>query len=365
MRGIAYGGDYNPEQWPEEIWARGRPADARGRGEPGQRRDLLLGAAGAGAGAYEFGWLDQVAGPAARRRASRSTSATPTAAPPAWFCCAAPRGLPGHPRRAPRSAAAAAQRFCPSSPAYRAAAAGITDAARPSATPAHPAVALWHVHNEYGGADRRVLLRDVAPRRSAAGCADRYGDLAALNEAWGTAFWGQRYGAWEEIDAAAAHHHRGQPGPAAGLHALLLRRALACFRRERDILHRLTPGVPVTTNFMSDQLQVDGLLGMGAARSTSSPTTTTCAPSGPDNHIELAMAADLTRSLAGGALAADGALDGRGQLAAAQHRQAAGGDAPQQPRARGARRRTRCCSSSGAPRGSMRPAPWWRRKPLT
>ena len=43
----------------------------------------------------------------------------------------------------------------------------------------------------------------------------------------------------------------------------------------------------------------------------------------PDNHVGLAFAADLARSLAGGAVAADGALHERGQLAAPQRRQGA------------------------------------------
>jgi beta-galactosidase len=32
----------------------------------------------------------------------------------------------------------------------------------------------------------------------------RYGTIAALNEAWGTAFWSQRYDAWDEINPPRA-----------------------------------------------------------------------------------------------------------------------------------------------------------------
>ena len=68
--------------------------------------------------------------------------------------------------------------------------------------------------------------------------------------------------------------------------------------------------------------------------------------------VDLALSGDLTRGLAGGrAVAADGALDQRRQLAAAQPRQAARADAAQQPRARRPRLRRRACSSSGARRG--------------
>ena len=44
-----------------------------------------------------------------------------------------------------------------------------------------------------------LLLRRVGGRASGAGCERRYGDLDALNDAWGTAFWRQRYYDWDEI----------------------------------------------------------------------------------------------------------------------------------------------------------------------
>ena len=70
-----------------------------------------------------------------------------------------------------------------------------------------------------------------------------------------------------------------------------------------------------------------------------------------DPHAELAFAADTTRGLAGGApwLLME-QLDRRRQLAAAQHRQGAGRDAPQHARPRRPRRRRRSASSSGAHR---------------
>ena len=60
LPGLAYGGDYNPEQWPEEVWV----DDVRLMREAG----VTLVTVGVFSwalleprpGAYEFGWLDRI-----------------------------------------------------------------------------------------------------------------------------------------------------------------------------------------------------------------------------------------------------------------------------------------------------------------
>jgi beta-galactosidase len=190
----------------------------------------------------------------------------------------------------------ARQAFCPSSPDYRAAACRITEqlALRYAG---HPALALWHAHNEYGGANPFCYCATSAAAFRG-WLAERYGDLATLNDAWGTAFWSQRYGDWAEIEPP-------RPAPTTGNSAQQLDflrfsagEHLACFQAERDVLHRLSPGVPVTTNFMIANCrtidywrwadEVDVVSNDHYLRAEQA-----------DNHIELAMAADLTRAVAG------------------------------------------------------------------
>jgi beta-galactosidase len=290
---IAYGGDYNPEQWPEDVWAED-VALMREAGvnlvSPGIFAWAMLEPA---PGEYEFGWLDRNLD-LLHASGIAVDLATPTAAPPPWF-------LRHHPEAAlvnrdgVRLGGGARQSFCPSSPAYAAASAAITEQlARRYA--GHPALVLWHSHNEYGGVNAHCYCAT-----SAAAFRDwlreRYGDLGKLNDAWGATFWSQRYGDWDEIEPPIVAPTTVNPAQELDFRRFSSDAHLANFRRERDILHRLSPGVPVTTNFMLANCkhidywkwarEVDVVSNDHYLQSER-----------PDNHIELAMCADLTRSVA-------------------------------------------------------------------
>ena len=62
----------------------------------------------------------------------------------------------------------------------------------------HPALVAWHISNELG-CHNVFDYSDDAARAFRGWLRDRYPTLDALNDAWGTAFWSQRYGDWEEI----------------------------------------------------------------------------------------------------------------------------------------------------------------------
>jgi beta-galactosidase len=142
VRGIGYGGDYNPEQWPEATW----DEDVRLMAEAGVNL-VTVGVFSwsrlqPGPGELTAGWLDRVLDLLAEARIGVDL-ATGTASPPPWLVAAHPEILPVT-ADGRRLAAGARQHYCPSAPAFRAAAADL--AARMARRYAgHPAVALWHV----------------------------------------------------------------------------------------------------------------------------------------------------------------------------------------------------------------------------
>ncbi|MDG4767165.1 beta-galactosidase [Solwaraspora sp. WMMD406] len=293
---LAYGGDYNPEQWPPEVWAEDL-ALMRAAGvnlvSVGIFSWALLEPA---PGEFDFGWLDEVLD-LLHDGGIRVDLATPTAVPPAWFRRAHPEArLVDH--TGTILGGGGRQSFCPSSPAYARAATRITEAIATRYAD-HPALVLWHVHNEYGGVNA-LCYCPASTRAFRDWLRERYADdLAALNTAWGTSFWGQRYGDWAEIESPTTGPTTVNPAQELDFLRFSSDAHLANFRRERDILRRHTPDVPVTTNFMLANCktldywrwarEVDVVANdhyLQAERA--------------DNFIELAMCADLTRSVATG-----------------------------------------------------------------
>ncbi|POX59617.1 beta-galactosidase [Streptomyces sp. Ru62] len=295
---LAFGGDYNPEQWPESVWQE----DVRLMREAGVTMVsvgifswALLEPA---PGEYDFGWLDRVI-TLLHENGIRVDLGTPTVVPPAWFYRAHPEALPVT-AEGTRYEFGSRGAICHSNADYRAAAANITTRLAERYGD-HPALALWHVHNEYGVPVSACYCESCADRFRR-WLADTYGSVEAVNEAWGTAFWGQRYTDLAQINPPRATPTVGNPGQALDYKRFADAVIRENFRAERDILHRLSPGVPVTTNFMTALSQCDSMDYWAWGREVDLVTNDHyLITDGRRTHVNLAMAADLTRSVAGGA----------------------------------------------------------------
>jgi beta-galactosidase len=295
LTGIAFGGDYYPEQWPEHVWSE----DVRLMQDAGVNLVNVGIFAWAllepSPGTYDFGWLDRVVDLLHDGGISVNL-ATPTAAPPPWFFRRHPQA-----RFVDRDGrllgTGGRQAFCPHSPEYREAAIAITEqlAARYAG---HPALTMWHVHNEYGGANTHCHCATSAEafrgwlRR-------RYVRLDNLNDGWGTTFWGQRYGDWAEIEPPLASPMAVNPAQQLDFFRFSSDTHLDNYIAERDLLRRLSPGVAVTTNFMINNCKWIDYRRWAAEVDVVANDHYLYAEQAA-NHIELAMSADLTRSVAGG-----------------------------------------------------------------
>ncbi|MEV1078664.1 beta-galactosidase [Streptomyces sp. NPDC050211] len=296
LPGIAYGGDYNPEQWPEEVWAE----DVRLMREAG----VTMVSVGIfswallepSEGEYDFSRMDKILD-LLHANGIAADLATPTAAPPAWFFRKHPEALPVD-KDGRRLSYGSRQTFCPSSPAYREAALRIAGALGERYAD-HPAVVMWHVHNEYGCHNAECYC-DESAAAFRVWLRAKYDDLAALNHAWGTTFWSQWYYDWDEI--IPPRPTGAVPNPT---HQLDWRRfcsdaLLSLYKAERDVLREAAPSLPATTNFMVmynfDALdywrwapELDVVSNDHYLRSTD-----------PESEIDIALSGDLMRSLAGG-----------------------------------------------------------------
>jgi beta-galactosidase len=294
LRTLAYGGDYNPEQWPEETWEE----DLRLMREAGVTMVTVGVFSWAlvepAEGRFEFGWMDRVLD-GLHDAGILVDLATPTAAPPAWFSRAHPSSLPVT-RDGRVLGIGARESFCPSSPEYRRAATRIAGALA-ERYGEHPALALWHVHNEYG-AHVGPCYCETSAEAFRTWLRRRYETLRALNDAWGTAFWGQRYHEWGEITAPVQAPMPVNPSQQLDFMRFSSAEYLECFRRERDVLREHTPQVPVTTNFMATTCKHMDYWAWAEEVDVVTNDHYLIAED-PDNHLHLAMTADLTRGLAG------------------------------------------------------------------
>jgi beta-galactosidase len=294
---LAYGGDYNPEQWPEEVWAE----------DMALMREAGVTMVSVGIfswslleprpGAYDFGWLDRLLD-LLHENGIRADLGTPTVVPPAWFYRRHPEALPVT-KEGVRLAFGSRGAVCHSSPAYREAATAIA-ARLAERYSGHPALAMWHVFNEYGAPVAACYCEESAAhfRRWLRA---RYRTLDALNDAWGTVFWGQRYGDWEEIGAPRTTPTAGNPAQQLDWARFTSDAMLENFRAERDVLHRLSPGVPVTTNFMTALSQCGTVDYWAWGREVDVVSNDHYLVSEAERpHVNLAMSADITRSVAGG-----------------------------------------------------------------
>ncbi|MEO1000598.1 MAG: beta-galactosidase, partial [Pseudomonadota bacterium] len=244
---------YYPEHWPERMWA----ADAA------RMAALGLSVVRIGEFAWEriepssgdlrWGWLDRAM--AVLGEAGLGVVlGTPTATPPRWV-------LEKHPDMLPVGADGRARGFGSrrhydfSHRGYRAETARIVElmAARYGR---HPALIAWQTDNEYGCHDTTLSYSAAAEAAFRDWLADRYGQIDALNAAWGNVFWSMGYRTYGEIGLPAGLVTEANPA-----HAMAFRRfaseAVRDFNRAQVEIIRAHSDAPVAHNYMGRVTEFD------------------------------------------------------------------------------------------------------------
>ncbi|WP_235854977.1 beta-galactosidase [Nonomuraea aridisoli] len=289
--GFAFGGDYNPEQWDRSVWQE----DMRLMREAGVNTVSLGVFAWASLepepGRYEFGWLDEIMD-LLHDNGIGVNLATPTAAPPVWLTHLHPEVFPIMADGQPFGFGNRLH-YDPSSPIYREYAARITTklAERYSF---HPALAMWHISNEYGP----TAYNEAASVNFRRWLQRRYGTLEALNDAWSTRFWGQLYTGWEQIEVPNIPRTWMNPARRLDFKRFTSDALLECFIAERDIVRSFRDDIPVMTNFMRFYRNAD--YWRWAPEEDAVALDIYPNPAEPDSHVSAAFNYDLFRSLKGG-----------------------------------------------------------------
>ncbi|MFG3338533.1 beta-galactosidase [Glycomyces sp. NPDC048151] len=291
---IVYGGDYNPEQWPRETWAE----DMRLMREAGVNR-VSVGIFSWALfepeeGRYEFAWFDEVLD-LLHQNGIEACLATPTASPPPWFAAHYPEAVMVD-AEGRQLTHGSRQGFDPSSDVYLAKALAIAEKIAERYAD-HPAVGLWHIHNEYGCHNARSYTK-AATAKFRVWLRERYGDLDGLNAAWGTAFWSQAYSSWDQVYAPLPTPTIPNPGQVLDWKRFSSWQLVQNYKAEAAVIRKYSDK-PMTTNFMTgSHADIDLWEFSGAVDIVS--TDHYLAGEDADAHVNLGFAADYARSLGAG-----------------------------------------------------------------
>lgn len=242
---VLLGCDYNPEQWSPEVW-REDVALMRELGvdlvainifgwaqlehEPGQ---------------YDFTNLDAIIA-LLHEAGIRLNLGTGTSSAPPWLSRIEPSILPVD-ADGVTAWPGGRQAWCPSSPVFREHALALVERVA-ERYGEHPALALWHVSNELGCHNAHCYC-DTSAHAFRRWLEARYGTIEALNHAWGTAFWSQRYSQWGDIVPPRRTRSAGNPAHKLDFQRFSSDALLDYYRAERAVIERHS-SAPVTTNLM-------------------------------------------------------------------------------------------------------------------
>ncbi|MGM0096165.1 beta-galactosidase [Enterococcus sp. DIV1083b] len=246
---ILFGGDYNPNQWPKEIWEEDIRIFKKASINSATVNVFSWAKIQPSENCYDFEELDQIIEKLSTEGFD-IVLATSTAALPAWMFKKYPEVVRTdydgrHHKFGQRHNA------CPNSLVYQ------TYAERLATKLAerygeNPQVTCWHINNEYGG----ECYCDNCEKAFRVWLKDKYHTIEALNKAWNMEFWGHTVYEWDEIVLPnALSEGIGYDKTAFAGISIDYRRfnsdsLLKNYMMERDAIRKIDPTTPITTNLM-------------------------------------------------------------------------------------------------------------------
>lgn len=253
---ILYGGDYNPEQWPEDTWEEDMRLLKLAHIDVVTLNVFSWAALQPSEDTYCFDKLDKIM-ETVTKHGMKVCLATSTGAHPAWMARRHPDILRTD-FNGMKHKFGSRHNSCPNSPTYRKYSAALA-AKLAERYQSYDNIVAWHISNEYGG----ECYCENCERAFRLWLQKKYKTIDAVNEAWDTAFWGHTFYDFDDIVAPnmLSEHFDINRTTFQGI-SLDYKRfnsesILDCFRLEYDAVHAITPNIPVTTNLMGNYQPLD------------------------------------------------------------------------------------------------------------
>lgn len=256
---ILYGGDYNPNQWPREVWKEDMELFKKANINSATINVFSWAKLQPDENTYDFSELDDIIDMLSQNDVD-IVLATATGAMPAWLVKKYPEvtrvDFEGR-----RHKFGQRHNHCPNSLVWQKYARMLAgELAKRYGS--NPHVVCWHINNEYNTGcycencekEFRVWLRK------------KYGTLEAVNAAWNTEFWGHTFYDWDEIVAPNSlsdgmDYGRIRKTAFAGISIdydrFLSDSLLENYKMERDAIREYDKDTPITTNLMGTYKGLD------------------------------------------------------------------------------------------------------------
>lgn len=248
---VFYGGDYNPEQWPQEVWSEDLRLFDLAHVSMVTLNVFSWTLSQPAENHYDFSWLDEIVALLKKKKIA-ICMATSTAAVPAWLVKKYPEVLVTDFQNRQQKFGRR-HNFCPNSPVYRHFAQQLV-----AHLVAHyqdeKDILMWHVNNEYGNR----CYCEHCQQAFRQWLKEKYQTLEQLNAAWNTRFWNHTFLAWDEIvlpNGLSEHSNvdlTAFPAISIDYDRFNSDSFLQCFTLEKETIKKVLPEAIVTTNFQSN-----------------------------------------------------------------------------------------------------------------
>ncbi len=251
---IHFGVDYYPEHWPKSRWE----TDARLMEEMGLKvvrlAEFSWHKMEPEEGKYDFAWLDEAIALLGAHH-MKIVLGTPTAAPPAWLINRHPEILPID-REGRTRGFGGRHHDCQSNPVYRSYVRKIVTAMAEHYKN-NPCVIGWQPDNELGNSHHDLCTCDSCRCRFQGWLKEKYKTTAALNEAWGNAFWSQEYNDFTEVFPPRITVTGENPSAMLDWMTFCSDLIVDFLKEQTDIIRKICPNHFITHNFMGFADKVD------------------------------------------------------------------------------------------------------------
>ena len=246
---ILYGGDYNPNQWPEEVWKKDMRIFKDAHINTATINVFSWAKIQPSENVYDFSYLDKVIDMLSKENYD-IVLATSTAALPAWMVKKYPEVMSTD-YEGRHHTFGGRHNACPNSLVYQKYARALAfKLAERYGKNEH--VTCWHINNEYGA----ECYCDNCKKAFRVWLQDKYHTLDALNTAWNMEFWGHSLYDWDEVVVPNAlsegigREKTAFAGISIDYRRFISDSLLSNYKMERDAIREVAPDALITTNLM-------------------------------------------------------------------------------------------------------------------